>query len=88
MGKRPRKLTIERIDNDGDYEKKNCRWATHREQGTNTSKNIRIKFYDMDLTLTEWGRLLNIKEGTLRHRFKIGWPAQKAFTTPVGYRMK
>lgn len=41
MGQRPDNLTVERIDNNGNYEPGNCRWATRKEQVLNNS-NSRI----------------------------------------------
>ena len=41
MGEAPEDLTLERLDNDGNYCKENCRWATHTRQGRNR-RNVRL----------------------------------------------
>ena len=42
MGERPEGYTLDRINNDGNYELSNCRWATYKEQRNNQRKNILI----------------------------------------------
>ena len=76
-------LTIDRIDNNGDYCPENCRWVTYQEQCNNTSRNVLVIFKGERKTLSEWSRVLGIQYGTLATRIRRGWSSERAFTTPV-----
>jgi len=60
-----RQTTLDRINNNGDYCKQNCRWATFQEQQNNTSRNKFIKHNGKTLTAMQWSRELSISVNTI-----------------------
>jgi hypothetical protein len=84
MGPRPTsRHWIDRIDNDGDYCKENCRWATVVEQERNRGNNRLLTLHGETKCLAAWAEQYGADPDTIGTRLKRGWEAELAVTTPV-----
>lgn len=83
MGPRPAGTTLDRIDVDGDYSLENCRWATTREQATNSRRTTKVEIDGEIKPLVTWCSDLDISINTVRDRVKFyGMSYSEALTTP------
>lgn len=82
VGGRPKGYTLDRIDNDGNYEPSNCRWADWRTQTTNKSSNVFVEYNGVTKTIIEWAEDFKIHPHTLQNRIKRGWDIERALTDP------
>ena len=72
-------LTLDRINNQGNYEPSNCRWVTQAEQNRNKRTSVKYK----GKCVSEWIRELGLKKTAIDSRLKRNWPVEKALFTPV-----
>lgn len=77
-------LTIERINNDGDYCPENCKWITKSEQPNNRRSCYSITYNGKTQNLAEWCKELGLNYKFIHNRIhKCGWTFKDAISVPV-----
>ena len=73
-------LTIDRINNNEDYEPNNCRWTDVKTQSNNRRTNIMLEYRGKRQSLTQWANEYNINPSTFNDRLERGWTMEQALT--------
>ena len=81
MGERPDEMTLDRINNDGNYEPANCKWSTAFEQCNNKRNSRLIEFNNKTQALGKWCLELGLDYRLVSQRMGHGWSVERAFNT-------
>jgi len=80
--------TIERINNNLGYSKKNCKWATWGEQAKNRRTNKYITYKGRTMIVADWAKELEVSRQTIGYRFRQGWKHKDIIEIPFDHSNK
>lgn len=78
MGEAPEGMTLERINVNDGYYKKNCCWASSKTQANNKTNNKILTHMGKSMTVAQWADHLGISFTTLRMRLYRNWSLERA----------
>lgn len=70
-------LTLDRINNDGNYEPDNCRWTTWEVQSSNKVTTVYITYKGITHTIKDWGKITKLPYSTISYRYNRNLPPEE-----------
>ena len=86
MGECPPGYSLERVDNDGNYEPGNCKWIPWGDQAKNSSQCVRLTYKGRTQILADWARETGLNPRCLGKRINSGWSVERALEEPTRRR--
>ena len=77
---------LDRIDNNGNYCKDNCRWTTHQKNARNKSNTRKLTYKGQTKALYDWANEVGLSTDIVAGRYKSGWTAKRIIETPAPNR--